>query len=303
MTPKRINSAFESELAALPLAALLPLKQVTAMVKKSVKYQCIARSIDEIGLVEPLVVYRKADRRGRYMLLDGHLRWTILLEKGQTEVECLLARDDEAFTYNKRINRLALVQEHFMIVRAIERGVSEVKLAKALNVNIQHVRRRRQLLNGICSESVDLLRDKSVNPVTFDVLRKMKPVRQIEACKLLVSASNYSSSYAKALFAATKDCDLRRPAQPKRRAVITSADLALMESELKTVQQDLKAVEASYGNDMLNLMIANRYISKLVGNRLIARYLDENHPEILQEFRKILCATSFNAAGSTDTAS
>jgi hypothetical protein len=130
----------------------------------------------------------------------------------------------------------------------------------------------------------------------------MKPGRQIEACKLMVSASNYSSSYAKALFAATKDCDLRRPAQPKR-PVITSADLALMERELKTVQQDLKAVEASYGSDMLNLMIANRYISKLVGNRVIARYLDENHPEILKEFRAILCATSLNAGGSTDTAS
>jgi hypothetical protein len=46
MTPKRINAAFESELAVLPLAALLPLKQVTVVVKKTVKYQCIARSID-----------------------------------------------------------------------------------------------------------------------------------------------------------------------------------------------------------------------------------------------------------------
>jgi hypothetical protein len=34
MTPKRINAAFESELAVLPLAALLPLKQVTVVVKK-----------------------------------------------------------------------------------------------------------------------------------------------------------------------------------------------------------------------------------------------------------------------------
>jgi hypothetical protein len=33
-----------------------------------------------------------------------------------------LARDDEAFTYNKRVNRLSIVQEHFMILRAIDRG-------------------------------------------------------------------------------------------------------------------------------------------------------------------------------------
>jgi hypothetical protein len=33
----------------------------------------------------------------------------------------LIADDDEAFTYNKRVNRLATIQEHYMIVKAIER--------------------------------------------------------------------------------------------------------------------------------------------------------------------------------------
>jgi Trp operon repressor len=95
----------------------------------------------------------------------------------------LLATDDEAFTYNKGVSRLAIVQEHFMILRAIERGVSEKRIANALNVDIAHIKRRRRMLRGICSQAVDLLRDKSVNPVTFDMLRKMKPGRQAEACQ------------------------------------------------------------------------------------------------------------------------
>ena len=64
-----------------------------------------------------------------------------------TEVRCLIAKDDEAFTYNKRINRLATIQEHFMIVRAIERGVSEDSLAKALNLDVRAIRRRRTMLD------------------------------------------------------------------------------------------------------------------------------------------------------------
>ena len=72
--------------------------------------------------------------------------------------------DDEAYTYNKRINRLATVQEHFMIVRAIERGVSEDKLANALNLDVKAINRRRTLLVGICPEVIELLKDKSVNP-------------------------------------------------------------------------------------------------------------------------------------------
>jgi hypothetical protein len=163
------------------------------------------------------------------------------LDKGETETECLLARDDEAFTYNKRISRLAVVQEHFMIMRAIERGVSEAKLAKALNVKIEYVKRRSKMLKGISPEVVVLLRDKSVNPVTFDILRRMQPERQIVAGELMASASNYSSAYAKALLVATNDADRVKPARPKPR-IVTSADLKLMDRELKSVQQDPKSL-------------------------------------------------------------
>ena len=54
------------------------------------------------------------------MLVDGHLRHAALSDLGNSEAPCLIADDDEAFTYNKRVNRLATIQEHYMIVKAIE---------------------------------------------------------------------------------------------------------------------------------------------------------------------------------------
>jgi hypothetical protein len=36
-----------------------------------------------------------------------------------------LSRDDEAFTFNKRLNRLSTIKEYFMMVRALDRGVPE----------------------------------------------------------------------------------------------------------------------------------------------------------------------------------
>ncbi len=42
--------------------------------------------------------------------------------------------------YNKHISRLATVQEHRMITKAIERGVSEKRIAKALNIRIETLR-------------------------------------------------------------------------------------------------------------------------------------------------------------------
>ncbi|MDH2353351.1 plasmid partitioning protein RepB C-terminal domain-containing protein [Bradyrhizobium sp. SSUT112] len=291
MTERSIRLVFEPELAVLRLKSLLPLKQVTDRIRRSHKYKVIAASIDEIGIIEPPVVFHKPDQRGRYMLLDGALKRDILLARGETETECLLALDDEAYTYNKKAIRLSVVQEHVMILRAIERGVPEGRIAKALNVKIAHIKQRRRMLRGICKQAVRLLRDKPVNPVTFDVLRKMREPRQIEACELMVAASNYSSSYAKALLAATSDAERLQPQRRGVPAVVTAADLALLERELNDVQKKAGIVEAAYGRDMLDLAIAARYVSDLLARTAIARYLDDNHPEMTKEFGSILAAT------------
>jgi len=301
MEAAEVNISFDQNIMVLLLSDILPLKQVPDTIKNFAKYKRIEKSIAEIGIIEPLVVSRNADENGKYLLLDGHSRREILLNRGETAARCILAHDDEAFTYNKRINHLATVQEHYMIVRAIERGVPEEKLANALNVNIQHIKRRRSLLDGVCPEVIEILKDKTVNPVTFEVLRKMKPLRQIEVSELMQSASNFTSTYAKALLAATKQCDLAKPEKPKQVAGMTPEQMARMEREMETLQQDFKAVEVSYGEDVLQLVIAAGYLSKMVANRKIEKYLEQNHPEILAEFKVIISAASLDSP-APDTA-
>jgi ParB-like chromosome segregation protein Spo0J len=291
-----VRIAFERRIVVLPLATLLPLRAVSAAVKQSAKYRQIARSVAEVGIIEPLMVARSQEHQGRYLLLDGHMRHAALTESGETSVRCLMADDDEAFTYNKRINRLATIQEHFMIVKAIERGVSEQKLAKALDLDIKAIRRRRHMLAGICPEVVDLLKDKSINPATFDVLRKMRPMRQIEAAELMISAANYTSSYAKALLGGSKQSDLVRSDKPKRVGGLSAEQMARMEREMETLQRDLKTVESRYGDDMLNLVIASKFLAKLVANRSIRKYLDAHHAEIVSEFSAIITAASLAEA-------
>jgi ParB-like chromosome segregation protein Spo0J len=286
-----VKLAFERELIVARLDQILPLRQVTDQVKATVKYRRIAQSIAEIGVIEPLAVTRSGEG---LMLLDGHIRYAVLMDLGETEARCLLARDDEAFTYNKRVNRLATIQEHYMIVRALERGVSEEKIARALNVDARSIRRRRSLLDGVCPEVVELLKDRSVNPVTFDVLRKMKPVRQIEVAELLLAANNFTSSYAKALLAATRQADLARPDKPKKVGGMTPEQMARMEREMESLNQDFKALETSYGDDVLHLVIASGYLARLVGNPEIERFLQSRHPEILDEFRSIITAASLD---------
>src|SRR6185503_9004753 len=89
-------------------------------------------------------------------------------------------------------------------------------------------------------------------------------MRQIEAAELMNTAGNYATSYAKALLAATRQSDLVKSDQPKRIGGLTSEQMTRMEREMEAVQQDLKAVEARYGDDVLHLVIACGYVSKLI---------------------------------------
>ena len=46
-------------------------------------------------------------------------------------------------------------------------------------------------------------------------------------------------------------------------------------------------VEQSYGTDHLDFVLARGYLAKLLGNKRVARYLAQNHGEILAEFQRI----------------
>jgi hypothetical protein len=288
---EEVVQAFSSDTAIIAIDAILPVRAIGKTVKSSHKYRQIASSIAEIGLVEPPVVCR-SEQIESYLLLDGHLRIEALKDLGHTDVECLLSTDDEAFTYNKRISRLSAIQEQRMIAKAIERNVPKEKIAKALDINVRSLVRKANLIDGICEEAVSLLKDKICPMAVFDVLRKMNPIRQIEAAELLLNANNYSISYATAILAGTPQAQLVDPATPKRMKGMTADALARMEGELSRLQQAITSIQDTYGQDHLHLTVVKGYLAKLVGNAKVAKYLEKRRPEFLSEFRNIVQMTS-----------
>ncbi|ABI76958.1 ParB family protein [Hyphomonas neptunium ATCC 15444] len=283
----KVFAAFEQDCITLPILSILPLRTLPATLKLSQKYRQILASIKEVGLVEPPVVARSPKQRDTYLLVDGHVRLEALKDLGVKEVECLVATDDEAFTYNKRISRLSPVQEHRMIRKAIDRGVPEEKIAKALDLQPMSVRRKVRLLDGICDEAVAILKDKPCPMALFEILRKMKSLRQIEAAELLVNANNYTVAYASAILAGTPQSQLVDGAKAKRVMSVTPETMARMERELTRLQESITSIQESYGKDHLQLTVIKGYISKLLGNPRIVRYLMQYRPEFLSEFQAI----------------
>lgn len=290
--------AFEGEIHQLALARILPTKSIGASTRKSRKYKQIAASIAEIGPIEPLVVARH--NAGTFLLLDGHVRRAVMEGLGIAEAPCLIATDDEAFTYNKRISRLATIQEHKMILKAIERGVPEERIARALAVDVTRIAKRRKLLDGIAPEVAELLNDRHCPLGTFTVMKRMKPLRQIEVAELMVAMNTFSSAYAKALLAATPNSQLVDAAKPAAKA-LSPVQTARMEAEMERLQREIRSVETSYGPDHLNLVIARGYIAALLRNGAVQRHLERHHPEILAEFRRIAKDASIGS-GDDDAA-
>lgn len=285
--PLAVRLGFERTAKTIAIDSLVPLREVGERTKKSAKYAKIETSIREIGLVEFPVIARDPTASDRYLLLDGHLRVEVLKGLGRTDVECLIATDDEAFTYNKRISRLAMVQEHKMILKTIERGVRPERIAQALNIDVKTLQQRMRLLNGICREAADLLRDRQVPINTFWVLKKMQPIRQIEVAELMIATNKFSINYARAILAATPENQLVNAKRPKFLSRLPDDQITIMRREAANLEQEFRASEQAYGKDHLDLVLAKGYLNKLLSNAKVVRYLAQHHKELLAEFQKI----------------
>lgn len=285
----RIHLAFDRDFLTIPVAAVVPLKTLPAGAKESRSYSQVLSSIEAIGLIEALVVIADAKNAGTWFLLDGHLRLEALKELGIAEVECLLAADDDTYTYNKRVNRIPPIQEHRMIVRAMDRGVPSVDIAAALGLQVESVLRRFRLLDGISPEAAEMLKDTPCSMKVFDILRQMSSMRQIEAADLMIGQNNFTVMFARALRAATSENQLAISKKGKGGGKPTPSgqQIARMERELAALQTQVKSVEETYGIDNLHLTVARGYIAKLLANNRVVRWLALHQQDYLAELQKI----------------
>ena len=288
----KVPMGFEPEAVTIAIRDILPLREVPSQVRKSRKYRQIEASIRKVGIAHPPNVARHATMKGRYLLLDGHIRIEVLKELGIGEVVCLVSLDDEAFTYNRQVNRLATVQEHKMILKVIERGVSERAIAETLDVNVAHIRAKRNLLRGICAEAVEMLKDKHCPINTIHALKRLKPTRQVEVVDLMTRIDNFAVSYAKALVAATPPEQLVDTGKPRPLKGVSPEELARIRKEVENLREGIDRVEATYGPDHLNLVIAAGYVRALLGIQAIDRHLAKHHPKMRSEFGRICEATT-----------
>ena len=181
-----------------------------------------------------------------------------------------------------------------MIRRAVERGVSPERLAKALALDVTQILKRMTLLDGICTEAVELLGDRQFSPDLVRALRKIKPTRQVECVELMIAANSVTVSYAEALLVATPASRLMEGKRPPKLTGVSPEQMVRMEREMSNLQVQYKLVEQTYGQDVLNLVLAKTYLGKLLENGSVKQYLQQSQPDLLTEFQAIVDTVSLD---------
>jgi hypothetical protein len=288
---KHVDTGFLLEPIELAISTLLPSSKLSEGIKATPRYETIAASVREVGIIEPLIVYPEKGMKGAYVVLDGHVRLEILKDLGIANVTCLVAKDDENYTYNHHVNRIAPIQEIRMIRKAVAAGVSEERIAKALNLKTRTIQRNAIRLKGICNEAIEMLKDKPIPEVALSVLRKVKPYRQIEIADLMVRTGCYSASYARTMLMRTpKDQLLPGTGRPKG---LRAEDL--LETVSRTSEREFVLATESHGKNVMDLMLVRTYMKKLLDNTRVARFLVQKKPDLLRELQQMVEATSLEA--------
>lgn len=283
---KNSQIAFNTESLVLRVEELLPIRQVDKTGNRSKRYESIVTSIREIGLIEPLMVFPHKSDKGLYLVMDGHSRLLACHELGITEVVCLVANDDESYTYNSKISRLAPIQEQRMILKAVENGVPIAKIAAALNLKERDIRARMRVTEGLCQEVIDKLKDKQVPPPALRLLKKVVKSRQIEIAELLTAANNYSRPYIEAMVFGTAKEKLVSKHLPRTRKV-KAEDLERMQGEMEALSKEYKVCEQTFSAGVLQLTLFRAFLKKLLSNPKVDRFLNKRHGDLHRELSEI----------------
>ncbi|MBX3742106.1 MAG: ParB N-terminal domain-containing protein [Akkermansiaceae bacterium] len=278
--------AFELEQITVPIDHILPVRVLKEPEKKFKRYLDIISTIRESRLIEPLMVFPQKGIPNRYLLTDGHLRLAACRELGVKEVNCIVSLDDESYTYNAKVNRLAPIQERRMILKAVENGVSMEKIAAALNVDVKKIKDRLKVTAGLCDHAVEILKDKQMSPTALKLLSKVVPSRQIEIAELMLSAHNFSVVYVEALLLCTPKDKLSSKGKVQRK--IKPEELARMEIEMDTLEKEYKNCEQVFSSKMLVLTVLRRYVLRLLKNEKVDRFLSARHSGIHEELTAIV---------------
>lgn len=272
----------------IPLGAIECEPELASPARSDPGYSRLAESIKRHGVVQPLIVRPDTTKPDRYVLMDGRIRYDILLAMKASTVECLVSFNGEPYTSTHATGRLCAIQQHHMFQRAMKRGLGLEAIAEVIGMTRKNIYRKTQLLARISDPAAALLDCERAPFSTYDALRLVGPARQQRIAELLVATRNFSGPYTACLLAATPAeqwADTGGAATDPR---LTAADVDRLRREREPMESRFLNAHRQLGAVSLRLVVAQGYLHRLLSEHEVLAFLHREFPGQLETFQRIL---------------
>jgi hypothetical protein len=115
--------------------------------------------------------------------------------------------------------------------------------------------------------------------------------------ELMIASNTITVAHAEALLKATppeQRTDVKPAEREKKTAPIEQIEK--LEKEMSQVQEKYQEAESNYGSDLLNLVVAKDYLTKLLVNEAVKSYIGRHEPEILTHLELVVNTVSMEEA-------
>jgi ParB-like chromosome segregation protein Spo0J len=253
-----MTKAEEIEGVDVALAQLQPLNQRKPSERA---FRRLVASIRELGLIEPLCVYRAGDR---FVILDGYLRYLACLELGVEAAPCLVYKNKEAYSFNRMVNNLSPVQEVRMLRKSLE-TLDQKTIARTLGLKDLGSRLKGRLMSRLHPSVMRELDAGRLMQTCAEVLTYVKPQRQLVILREMQRSGDQSPAFARALIIRTPPA-LRAKLSPTRKNPWTNEEKKKqLLNRLTEVERRYDFYAALYRQYVADLLKLSIYVRKLSG--------------------------------------
>lgn len=266
----------------IPIVKLKPLRERKI---RQQEYDRIAASIQAVGLIEPLIVFPEQQD---FVILNGYVRYRILLQLGVEVVPCIVREEKEAFTSNRMVNHLSPVQEARMLKKSLEE-LDEQTIASALAIKKISHRLNASLLKQLAPKVVAVFDAGKITKVCARDLTFVKPARQEEILKMMEHYNDFTSAFAQTIILKTPSSLRTKKSKgtktPWDRSEQKKTDLLQKLKEAEEKHDFYSSLYRQYSINLLKLVI---YVRSLITNQRIKDYLQQHHRAIAESFEQII---------------
>ena len=279
---KSAGTTAEIETVDVSLAKLMPLR------KRHVIKAALARleaNIRAVGLIEPLLVYRHVD--GQHFILDGYLRYQVLLSIGQSQVPCIVIKTLDLYTPNRQVNFLSRSQRWKMLDQALA-VVDETTLKASLD--LREIRRGFSPSHtaALCTEVLVREKKGGLSKIACFHLVNVTQERQREILAVADQAGDLSSAFIRAQV-------LRTPVpqrihgiskrNPWNKAAETRKKLVDRLTDAERRHDFYQGLYRQYATDLVRLAA---HVRQIVSTKPLREALSSQHPDALDLFKLIM---------------